>query len=398
MPFFGSWYPPLRAIKETVMPQDHTLALATLEFLEAAYVWTPSDEEWLGRVLNAACRVWGPDPWALAYFYDAADVRRFRVSGVQTRDVPSPLAAQIAPISEGFPPKVVETAFRTSPFGFGSSLGVHSPDIAATLETFGATETFALNGLDPEGLGCLVLFGTLRDRLGPDEVALYQRLAAHLAAAYRCRRRLRGVRDPLEHAEAIFDPDGRLLDARGPARRPADRAAVTAAAAVLTPSRRRAIRDDATTRWRPRVQTRWTLTEVPGPRGDPYVVARENQASTPFLQDLTEREKQVVASAAFGRSNKEIAYELGISHSTARVLLARGCARLGVASREELLSLPVIRAMRGGVGSGISDGDSGESSRERTAVDDDTNRSKAEADPPRYRIGPRVKRTSTGDV
>jgi DNA-binding NarL/FixJ family response regulator len=59
--------------------------------------------------------------------------------------------------------------------------------------------------------------------------------------------------------------------------------------------------------------------------------------------------RQIVASAATGQSTKEIAYELGISHGTVRVLLARACARLGVASRKALLDLHLIRALRGGV-------------------------------------------------
>jgi DNA-binding NarL/FixJ family response regulator len=38
------------------------------------------------------------------------------------------------------------------------------------------------------------------------------------------------------------------------------------------------------------------------------------------------REQQVVALATLGRTNKFIAYELGLAHSTVRVLMARACA------------------------------------------------------------------------
>ena len=112
-------------------------------------------------------------------------------------------------------------------------------------------------------------------------------------------------------------------------------------------ARRQASHADPTTRWSPRIQTRWTLVDAIGSRGEPYILARENCTAGATLGSLTERERQVVVSAAYGRSNKEIAYELGISHSTARVLLARACARLGVPSRAALLRLPAIRALHG---------------------------------------------------
>jgi DNA-binding CsgD family transcriptional regulator len=60
---------------------------------------------------------------------------------------------------------------------------------------------------------------------------------------------------------------------------------------------------------------------------------------------LTQREHQVVLGAASGKSTKEIAYDLGISASTARVLLGRACSRLGVRSREQLLRLPSVKAL-----------------------------------------------------
>ena len=52
---------------------------------------------------------------------------------------------------------------------------------------------------------------------------------------------------------------------------------------------------------------------------------------------LSDRERQVTALAASGRHNKLIAYELGLSPATVRVLMARAAAKLGVASRDELV-------------------------------------------------------------
>ncbi len=50
----------------------------------------------------------------------------------------------------------------------------------------------------------------------------------------------------------------------------------------------------------------------------------------PNLSALSERERQALALCAQGLSSKEIAVELQIGFSTARVLLARGARKLGV--------------------------------------------------------------------
>src|SRR5262249_14956466 len=53
--------------------------------------------------------------------------------------------------------------------------------------------------------------------------------------------------------------------------------------------------------------------------GDAMTGRRSRRTTRPAL---SAREQQALAAAAQGRSNKEIAYELGIAHSTVRVLLA----------------------------------------------------------------------------
>jgi DNA-binding CsgD family transcriptional regulator len=61
------------------------------------------------------------------------------------------------------------------------------------------------------------------------------------------------------------------------------------------------------------------------------------------LDALTERERQVVLQATLGFTNKEIAYALGVSASTVRVLMARAAGRIGVRTRAELLSHPSLK-------------------------------------------------------
>ncbi len=61
-----------------------------------------------------------------------------------------------------------------------------------------------------------------------------------------------------------------------------------------------------------------------------------------MTHQLTERERQVLGHLVFGRSNKIIAYRLGISHFTVRDHVSNIMAKLNVDNRFELAAL-VIR-------------------------------------------------------
>jgi len=68
-------------------------------------------------------------------------------------------------------------------------------------------------------------------------------------------------------------------------------------------------------------------------RGDVVKVAPNHGA----IGSLTLRERQIVTLAAAGQHNKLIAYNLGISHSTVRVLMGRAARRLRASSRAALI-------------------------------------------------------------
>jgi DNA-binding NarL/FixJ family response regulator len=69
-----------------------------------------------------------------------------------------------------------------------------------------------------------------------------------------------------------------------------------------------------------------------------YVLLRQPKPTAIRPQSLTESERRVVELAAYGLSPKESAYELGVSHSTVRVLLMRAARKHGVRSRAELMA------------------------------------------------------------
>ena len=55
------------------------------------------------------------------------------------------------------------------------------------------------------------------------------------------------------------------------------------------------------------------------------------------IDRLTRREREVLLRALRGGANKEIAYDLGLAHSTIRVFMARAAEKFGALSRAELL-------------------------------------------------------------
>jgi DNA-binding NarL/FixJ family response regulator len=65
--------------------------------------------------------------------------------------------------------------------------------------------------------------------------------------------------------------------------------------------------------------------------------ARPDQASTRVLQDLTERELEVLTLVARGLSNAEIADELVVSPATAKTHVSRVLSKLGARDRAQLV-------------------------------------------------------------
>jgi DNA-binding CsgD family transcriptional regulator len=320
-----------------------------LEFLEAAYCWELPEEKWLARLATATSRVWGRPRWACGFTYDLSDLKHLRFA--------RPVLLGGSPLVEEFlvdgmsqlTPDMLARSFRATSLGFARPLGLINDMSADRMRRLDMVDYFGINGRDAGGKGCFIGLGAERAQLSAGEILIFQRLAFHLASAYRVRCRLREhAQDPLDQWEALFHPDGHLLEARGPAEPPEEKKALgRAAQSMLDVRRRRGGIVEPTSGWRPRIQGRWTLVDAFSRSGRRYIVARENEAPGPGLDGLTGREQQVVASAISGRSNKEIAYDLGITPATTRVLLARACAKLGVRTKQELLQLPILKALRG---------------------------------------------------
>ena len=64
-------------------------------------------------------------------------------------------------------------------------------------------------------------------------------------------------------------------------------------------------------------------------------------AATSGVEALTRRERQVLCLIAAGRSNKRIAYELGIAEKTVKTHVGHVLAKLGVTDRTQAALLAV---------------------------------------------------------
>jgi DNA-binding NarL/FixJ family response regulator len=87
------------------------------------------------------------------------------------------------------------------------------------------------------------------------------------------------------------------------------------------------------------VRARLPLTPPEQPEQTP------TSAGEPLVESLTPREQEVLAGAAAGLTNKQIAARLGISDRTVQFHLGNVLGKLGVASRTEAAVLALQRGL-----------------------------------------------------
>jgi DNA-binding NarL/FixJ family response regulator len=173
-----------------------------------------------------------------------------------------------------------------------------------------------------------------RDRQALDYVS------AHLSAAVRLRTLLpRGPSADAANVEAIFSPDGHVLDARGDIRDSEARRAplIDAIRRSERAKLRRATDVERLETWTALVEGRWSILESTERDGKRLLLACRNEPRTGPLRVLDDDERAVCEYAALGHSFKFIAYELGISIATAATYLETALRKLGLASRADLI-------------------------------------------------------------
>jgi DNA-binding CsgD family transcriptional regulator len=312
----------------------------SVSVVEAAYLAAASEKEWLEGLLGAAEGELDEGLGTCAYVYDASRVP-IAIGTFVARNMPFPpeiCAAAVGQVDEEY----VSRTWRSLSFGMGSQEVPFSklPAARGLLEV-GVRDMVAVNAVDPSGIGVWVGAPLPQERRPrPNEARNWRRIATHIAAAFRLRRR-ESSRTP-ENAAAVLSPSGKVEHARDAEAIDAERAALRDAVCRMERARgplQRRDPDRALDMWTALVEARYSLLDHFESGGRRYVVAIENAPADSGPDVLASRERQVLAAAAAGRTNKLIAYELGLSHSTVRVLFARAARKLGAASRRELVAI-----------------------------------------------------------
>lgn len=194
----------------------------------------------------------------------------------------------------------------------------------------------------PTGEHVVAIVATLSTRIASftrQDRKLWERLSIHLGAA--CRLSGRAANPEAEDVEAVIDPSGRVIDARGVATDTRMRALLRRGAVKMERGRTKAGRADpdvALDLWRGLYAGRWSLVEHQDSDGRRFVLARRNDPEPRAPVLLTRRQRQVLFYASVGWSYKQIAYALGLaSEGSVSIHLAKSLRKIGLTSRAELI-------------------------------------------------------------
>lgn len=309
--------------------------------VEAAYDLDAPSSEWLRALVTEATAAldrgfgmfimaFGPDGFA-------------RPIGAEIIGPPG-LAAMCAELMAGASPEVAH-AF-TSKSGVATMRGVLAdlpPEDLAKWERASAPhrvrDMIGVIAHDIEGGALNLAAFSARDE-HPSQLdgRRWMRIAAHLGAALRLRRRRLELDD---RVEAVLTQRGKLEHAEGTVRDDrATRDLLSHATASMTQARGKLRRDgdEALSRWNSMVAGRWTLVERVDSDAKRFIDAHENTPRRPPLGELTPFERSVVELVRRGHGNKQIGYALGLQVGTVASALASAMKKLGVATRVELIA------------------------------------------------------------
>jgi DNA-binding CsgD family transcriptional regulator len=319
-----------------------------MKILGAIYQVEQPRNSWLAGVVRAVASTLERGASIAGLLYDISNGTDVRLDAVDAVDV-SPGWWQ-AGVEMHHDPRLARAIIT----GYRSIMCASLPELGAGdrramqiahrdyFDRFGVRQQTSVNGLDSSGKGCcLYLFSKESTALSDSKREYYSQIATHLSTAYRLQRRL-SADEPLKSAEveAVLKPNGDIEHVEAGAKAARARQSLKIAVREREVTRRSppAQRSPVLKNWKGLVAARWTLVDRYERGGQRYVLARENAPGSFGPSQLSAREQQVAALAALGRSNKLISYELGLAHSTVRVLIARACAKLAVLSRCELVS------------------------------------------------------------
>lgn len=321
-----------------------------LSVVESAYAMTDDLAGWLDGVFRAVTPLLDHGHGVHGYVYEAdgSDAVSVSSSVIASPRTPPGLARAAELAVEAIPRALVPRMFCRAPAitcmrpWVRANGGDAYPDFRPfdAMAPFGFVDMYGLAAYDPGGVGLLMCAPTNRSEedIPPGIVERWRRLHTHLLAGLRLQRALADDgRD-----DAVLDPAGRVLHAEGAARTAGAREALRQRARHIDRARSAAGRRDpsaALAAWTGLVDGTWSLVDRFDRDGRRYLVARRNDPRLALPRPLSARERQVLAYAALGHSNKHIAYTLGLSASTVSTHLRRAMGYLGIPDRATLAHL-----------------------------------------------------------
>ncbi|MFT3922328.1 MAG: helix-turn-helix transcriptional regulator [Myxococcales bacterium] len=323
-------------------------AAVVLDLLETSYRIDLDGSAYVAALAEGAAPLLDRGLGVMSYTYDARDPAHPIIDHFATSSRFDP--SWLAPFYAAIEAAAVDIGSPEHPTGFAawghltcgqaSRIPAMKPILPLFAHIGGSVDAFAVNGRDASGRGLWIgapLPTTRREP--PENFELLTRLSAHLTSAVRLRRNTGNSRPK---PSAVMKPDGTLLHAEPDPAIVDARQTLRLATLAFDRARTKKMRGDvelATRRWRPLVASRWSLIDDFDSDGRRFVVAVENEPPTrPPRTTLSEREHQVLTQAHMGHSMKLIAYELGLSAATVRVLFHRAARKLGASTRQEAIT------------------------------------------------------------
>lgn len=318
---------------------------AAVDAVETSYLTDGSPPvKWVNEVVQALQPVLDMGHGVLGWCYDAGTLSAIKLDhiahvGVDQRVLMALAEADRDPRNNT---AIRRNHYRTPAGPFSASLGELYEDFVPVwddhLGVLGVSDMLVLNAMNFGFRGCAFSAPT-RVRLDRDPLrdALLERVTAHLVGAYRLR---------LSHgeravaSEAVLSPSGRVEHAEGEAKAAIARDELQRAVQAMELARgklRKADPVESLTMWNALVAGRWTLVDQFESDGRRFLVAKANPPAEQAIVPLSKRESQVVALASMGRSNKAIAYELGVAQGTVAALLRRARKKLGATGYGDLM-------------------------------------------------------------
>jgi len=321
------------------MSRDFLFAIESVYRPELA-----DDDAWMGALLDALLPLIGRGFGVMGMFVDASDPTSVRFSDPVARGAPEAMRANVHANSAEFSPSIFHGALTgqhdmvtTMTAVFGAKELAASATFEGTYQAGGVNDALLLLATDASGRGCAISAGSPTIASVPEEMREpLERVVIHATTALRLRRAL--VNEAGREGEAVLSPLGKLEHATGSATQPSAAQALREAAIAIDQARSVREKDPvgATDLWKGLVDGTWSLVDRFDSDGKRYLIALRNEPAGARVKTLTQREAQIAALVALGRTSKLIGYELGLSAPTVSRHLGSAMSKLGVTSRAEL--------------------------------------------------------------